>query len=164
MELILAILFFSVASAVCVQFFVKSHLLNLDSNILIHAVNECSGAAEILTTADSLTGGLALLQDQYPKGKYPDLDVLSDLVKSLAPADVLSEDSTIQIYYDQSFLPCAEASASYVLDIQLTYSGQMMDIILEMKRSIRTREDSDIPIYQLKTKHYTARSTQSHER
>ena len=34
MELILAILFFSVTSAVCVQFFVKSHLLSRDSKIL----------------------------------------------------------------------------------------------------------------------------------
>ena len=66
MELILAILFFSVASAVCVQFFVKSHLLNLESKALTHAVNECSGAAEIISTADSLTDGLTLLQAQYP--------------------------------------------------------------------------------------------------
>lgn len=145
MELILAILFFSVASAVCVQFFVKSHLLNLDSSALTHAVNECSGAAEILTTADSLTEGLALLQTQYP--------------------DMLTEkDGSIQIYYDESFIPCMEASAAYVLDIQLTYSDQMMDIILEVNRSIHSSLDQAVPIYHLETKHHIARRTKSHER
>ncbi len=34
LELILAILFFSLASAVCVQFFVKSHLLSRDARNL----------------------------------------------------------------------------------------------------------------------------------
>lgn len=50
MELIIAILFFSVASAVCVQFFVKSHLLSRDSKALSHAVNECAGIAESMNS------------------------------------------------------------------------------------------------------------------
>ena len=50
MELIFAILFFSVASAVCVEFFVKAHLLSRDSDALSRAVNECAGAAEIICT------------------------------------------------------------------------------------------------------------------
>ncbi len=49
MELILAILFFSIASAVCVQFFVKSHLLCKDSQTLNYAVNTCSSVAESLS-------------------------------------------------------------------------------------------------------------------
>lgn len=49
LELILAILFFSVASAVCVQIFVKSHLLSKDAQILNFAVNEVSNAAESLS-------------------------------------------------------------------------------------------------------------------
>lgn len=52
MELILAILFFSVASGVCVQFFVRSHLLSRDSEALNHAVNECAGIAETVCTTD----------------------------------------------------------------------------------------------------------------
>lgn len=49
LELILAILFFSVASAICVQIFVKSHLLSKDARILNFAVNEVSNAAESIT-------------------------------------------------------------------------------------------------------------------
>lgn len=59
MELILAILFFSIASAVCVQFFVNSHLLCTQSQALNHAVNECTSVAECLsvTAAEDLTFG-----------------------------------------------------------------------------------------------------------
>lgn len=49
MELILAILFFSIASAVCVQIFVKSHLLSVESQALNHAVNKCSSVAEYIS-------------------------------------------------------------------------------------------------------------------
>ena len=52
MELILAILFFSIASAVCVQFFVKSHLLSRSSDALNYAANECASVAELLDTAN----------------------------------------------------------------------------------------------------------------
>lgn len=53
MELILAILFFSIASAVCVQFFVKSHLLCKRTQELNHAVNSCTSVAEYLSVSDS---------------------------------------------------------------------------------------------------------------
>lgn len=46
MELILAIFFFTAASAVCVQIFVKAHVLSTESRALNHAVNLCTGAAE----------------------------------------------------------------------------------------------------------------------
>ena len=50
LELILAILFFSVASALCVQIFIKSHLMSQDAKDLNFAVNEVSSIAEQLTT------------------------------------------------------------------------------------------------------------------
>lgn len=46
MELILAIFFFTAASAVCVQIFVKAHVLSSQSRALNQAVNLCTGAAE----------------------------------------------------------------------------------------------------------------------
>lgn len=51
MELMLAILFFSIASAVCVQIFVKSHLLSKESEALNHAVNVCSNLAETISAS-----------------------------------------------------------------------------------------------------------------
>lgn len=58
MELILAILFFSVAGAVCVQLFIKAHLLSRDSVVLTRAVNVCTNAAEQFSASpDSFPGG-----------------------------------------------------------------------------------------------------------
>lgn len=57
LELIIAILFFSIASAVCVQLFVKSHLMSVETEELNQAVNLASGAVESITeenTGDSV--------------------------------------------------------------------------------------------------------------
>ena len=53
MELILAILFFSVASAVCVQIFVKSHLISRQSEELSQAVTLCTNSAEAFAASDA---------------------------------------------------------------------------------------------------------------
>lgn len=65
-ELILAILFFSIASAVCVQLFVKSHSLSKKAELLAISVNECSDAAEIIRSADSFTEIEKRLKEAYP--------------------------------------------------------------------------------------------------
>ena len=46
LELILAVLFFSVASALCIQIFIKAHLMSQDARDLNFAVNEVSSMAE----------------------------------------------------------------------------------------------------------------------
>lgn len=66
LELILAILFFSIASAVCVQLFVKAHLLSRDAQNLSIAVNECADAAEIIYSSDTPEEMLDLLKNAYP--------------------------------------------------------------------------------------------------
>ncbi|HIW21114.1 MAG TPA: hypothetical protein H9887_03735 [Candidatus Dorea intestinavium] len=48
MEIIIALLFFSVASAVCIQIFVKAHLLGQDSKALNFATTQTSSMAELL--------------------------------------------------------------------------------------------------------------------
>lgn len=56
MELIMSILFFSLAAAVCVQLFVQSHTLSKSSVELNHAVVECESITEYLlgTNGDPL--------------------------------------------------------------------------------------------------------------
>ena len=46
LELILAIAFFSIAAAICVQFFVRSHTLEKESTELNYAVHKATSAAE----------------------------------------------------------------------------------------------------------------------
>lgn len=55
MELIIAILFFSVSSAICVQLFVQSHLTSKDSVELNHAVEWCQNVAEAFYGCDGNT-------------------------------------------------------------------------------------------------------------
>lgn len=154
MELILAILFFSVASAVCVEFFVKSHLMSRESEALTYAVNECAGVAEIICTSDGLEESLRLLMQCYPEGEYPDLETWTE-EKDLAQAEV-------SLYYDTDHMPCESDKAQYTLAIHLAEEAQMVTAEIEMRKDVDTQKDTSI--YRLQTKHHIARRTRQHER
>lgn len=139
MELILAILFFSITSAVCVQFFIKSHLLSQDSRILTQAVSECSATAEICSTSDGIDVAIKQLSDIYPYIKISETD------------------NTAIIYFDSDLKPCAEKSKGYMLTVQLHENDSMLssDITFE-------DPDADVKertIYELSTQHHIARRT-----
>lgn len=139
MELILAILFFSITSAVCVQFFIKSHLLSQDSRILTQAVSECSATAEICSTSDGIDVAIKQLSDIYPYIKISETD------------------NTAIIYFDSDLKPCAEKSKVYLLTVQLHENDSMLssDITFE-------DPDADVKertIYELSTQHHIARRT-----
>ncbi|MCI8674375.1 MAG: hypothetical protein HFI89_12960 [Lachnospiraceae bacterium] len=94
MEIIIAILFFSLASAICLQLFVKAHNLGQDTQELDMAVRQASSVADVLSQSER---PLELLRELYP-----DADI--DAVQS-------------HIYYDQSFRPCGNEASNYRLDI-----------------------------------------------
>ena len=145
MELILAILFFSIASAVCVQFFVKSHLLSRHSQELSHAVNECSSIAELCKVSDGLSNAADLIHQEYPSaGSFPADDATS-------PARKLT------LYFDKDFISCKETSCSYELHVTLQEQDQMLTAQMQVLRST----DASV-IYELNTKHHIARRT-NHE-
>ena len=64
LELILAVLFFSVASALCIQIFTKAHLMSQDARDLNFAVNEVSSMAEQMPD-DSLQDAAAYYDSSY---------------------------------------------------------------------------------------------------
>lgn len=141
MELIIAILFFSASSAVCVQFFVKSHLMSNDSNALNHAVNECAGAAEIIDTADCIEDSVNMIKSMYPNGSYPKVQ-----------ADMKNAD--MEIYYNDAFEACISQDASFTLTLHMELKNQMVQADMEM-----TSSGSGAEIYELSTKHHIARRT-----
>lgn len=63
MELILSILFFSLSSAVCVQLFVKSHLISQQSVDLNSAVEWCQNIAEAFYGTNGNIDEMMLLFD-----------------------------------------------------------------------------------------------------
>lgn len=83
LELILAILFFSIASAICVQLFVKSHTLSTDAQNLSIAVNECADTAEIIYSSNTPEEMFNRLKNAYP--------------------NLQMEGSTLFIPYDETF-------------------------------------------------------------
>lgn len=151
MELILAILFFSAASAICVQFFVRSHLLNLDSDNLSHAVNECSGAAEAVCSSDGISETAALLQSLYPDGIY------SGTEGSVEADD--SQAGEIRIYYDGSFQPCGEENGAYMMVLRLTTDGSMLHADIQMQTYIPEDGGGTDTIYGLNIQHHIAGRT-----
>ncbi len=140
LELILAILFFSLASAVCVQFFVKSHILGKDARSLDHAVNECSGIAEIVNTSGGTDEALDVITEVYSDATVEAYEENGDI-----PA------ISIRIYYNKGFTLCTESEGVYTLQTELWEQGRMLTAGISM---MGAEED---PIYELTVKHYLQR-------
>lgn len=102
LELILAVLFFSVASALCIQIFTKAHLMSQDARDLNFAVNEVSSMAEQIS-AGTLHSDTAASSD----------DTASDPSTQM-PDDSLQDAAA---YYDSSYASCEKADAVYVLTV-----------------------------------------------
>lgn len=96
LELIIAILFFCLASAVCVRFFVRSHVMEQETTELNFAVDQTVSVAEILRSGQDV---LACLKEQYPT-------IVSD-----------DDGKYHTIYFDQEWKPCREDEAVYFLSL-----------------------------------------------
>ena len=141
MELILAILFFSITSAVCVQFFVKSHILSQDSKALTLAVNECSAIAETCKTTKDLSDAEELLQKIYPSAEIASQNVNSATV--------------VSIYFDRQFHACQKAKADYEMKIRLSQE----DTMLYADMDVTDLQKNTGSVYELHTSHHIARRT-----
>ena len=96
MEIILAILAFSVVSAICLQLFVKAHNLGQDTKDLDMAVREASSIASIINQSES---PMEVLKTLYPDSKIDE-----------------SSRSAI-LYYDQAYQPCSSDLSVYQIHI-----------------------------------------------
>lgn len=108
-ELILAITFFSLASAVCLQLFVKSHLLSQETTQLNTGINLATSIAEIF------------------RQNYGDMEAVQKLMPELKPTN--SENHYIAFYKEEG-LPCQKADAFYTLTMENSeIEGQHTTII-----------------------------------
>lgn len=139
LELILAVLFFSVASALCIQIFTKAHLMSQDARDLNFAVNEVSSMAEQIS-AGTLHSDTAASSD----------DTASDPSTQM-PDDSLQDAAA---YYDSGYASCEKADAVYVLTVH--YEPE--DTLLKAHISMDTIADNQ-NIYALDvTKHRQRRA------
>lgn len=119
MELILAILIFAITSAICIQIFVKAHIVSQETQELNQSVTLCTSAAELFYGYD---GNLSKIQKQ--------LDGLG-----------LSEAGTgsLTLYYDKDFMLCTKADGMYELSI----INAKEDNLLNSDISIRKVDDTE---------------------
>lgn len=136
LELIFAILFFSVASAVCVQVFVKSHTLSTAAHDLTQASRRAEDVAELITASTSPDDMETLLKATY-----------SDSV------EISSEDFTV--FYDSDFVPCSQETAAWQLLGTWSLDGQLLDVQLDVTK-LTSGVDADV-FYQLPVKHHLQR-------
>ena len=127
MELIITILFFSIASAVCVQLFVKSHLISKETNELNNAVNISQSISEVM---NGTNGSLSSIQNFYPTA--------------------VGDDDYFVIYYDENFNETLDTdSYMYAADVTVTSVGRLYNMEVQIKK----KPDFDI-IYSIKSSKY----------
>ena len=116
LELILAVLFFSVASALCIQIFTKAHLMSQDARDLNFAVNEVSSMAEQIS-AGTLHSDTSASSDDTAASSDDTAASSGDTASD--PSTQISNDAWQDdtAYYDSSYASCEKADAVYVLTV-----------------------------------------------
>lgn len=105
MELIIAILFFSIASAVCMQLFAKAHLTSVKTRELNKAVSIAQSYAEVMRGTD---GSIDSIVQCFP--------------------EAIVVDNYMEIFYDSDFNVCSPDVAEYVSDVTITPNGAIQNM------------------------------------
>lgn len=144
MELIISILFFSLAAAVCVQFLAKSHTISRSSSLLRNAEEHCTSVAEMLIVSDGMEdfyGHITELirlktedEEGHLKCSLSDIpaaiDTDSGSISSGTPDDEISTSelstSFIDVFFDSEWKECPPEDSAYVLHTVLTSDGRML--------------------------------------
>ena len=127
MEMIVTILFFSLAAAVCVKCFVSAHMMGKETYELNHAIAIATGYAEVMRGTD---GDIDSIMEVFP-----------DAVKG--------DDSYIMLFYDGEFNPCNADAAVYAGDVTLTPNGAIQNMHIKIVMA----DDASV-IYELKATKY----------
>lgn len=128
MELIIAILFFSIASAVCMQLFAKAHLTSEKTKELNHAVSIAQSCAEAMRGSDGTI----------------------DTVASYFPQAIVNGNQ-MEIPYDNDFNVSSKDNASYVCNVTIAPNGVVQKMTIEF---IKLSDQSEI--YKLNATKYVS--------
>lgn len=126
MEMIIAILFFALASAVCMQFFAKSKILSMETSAKNHAMIIAKSAASSFESGD---GSLTSLQTDYSHSTL--------------------EDSLLTVYYDNDWKTCSKKDARY--DMQITTDVKSSRLVLG---TITIHDSDSSELFQLQASCY----------
>ena len=110
MELVVAIMFFTLAASVCITIFVRAHLQSENAKALNHAINICSDAAELVRTSDSVSGCAANFGTVY----------------EYATAEPGEDGYEISVYFNDDYLPTAESGLAKVETVSLSETDTLL--------------------------------------
>lgn len=153
LELIISILFFSVASAICIQLFVKAHLMDKNNQALTQSVKLSQNFAEIYTATD---GDLDAIKKFYPEAS---ITTFSDYNLN-----------RFRITYNGNWKYSTHENATYCMDIRFsetpTIAGVMRTAhitvfeaageILEISETSQLHVSEDAIIHQIDISVYTS--------
>ena len=117
MELVVAILFFTLAASVCITIFVQAHIQSERAKALNHALNICSDTAELVRTSNSI-------------------EEVSQQIGRVYEYAELSQESNpyeISIYFNDNYLPTAKSTLAQVETVQLTETDDMLNADLTFR-------------------------------
>ena len=134
MELIIAILFFSICGAVCLRLFARAHQMNMESDALNHAVTESANIAELISY--DLTHN-----SKDVVSLYPDAQVTTD--------DSALPYTSLIVYYNSDWNICERADADYSLQADFTLSNAYL-----AEGTLSVTDTSGAKIYELPLKVY----------
>ena len=166
LEITLAILFFSLASAVCLRCFAKSHILSTQAAELNQAVSQSENIAELLRSlpendrkdAQKISN---VLQLEYPAVNFSATDTATDMDTDIdidTDTDTDTEIDSAQkswgslsLYFDSDWYICQLAQAVYQILIQSFFEDSVIFFHLNAE-SVSSSLDSSDSIYQLDLK------------
>ena len=162
LEITLAILFFSLASAVCLRCFAKSHILSTQAAELNQAVSQSENIAELLRSlpkndrkdAQKISN---VLQLEYPFVNFSATDTATDMDTDIDTDTDIEIDSAQKslgswnLYFDSDWTSCQKAQAVYKIQIQAICEDSVILFHLNAE-SVSSSLDSSDSIYQLDLK------------
>ncbi len=133
MELIISILFFSIASAVCIQLFAKSHILDKKTSMENMAIVKCENFCEVYSS---------LVE------KYEDVSERDKELASVTGAAV-SGNGTLAAYFDEDWSPCEAQNAVYGLEFTDSGLDESDGLYKANVKVYEVGKESEAPIYEL---------------
>lgn len=154
LEITLAILFFSLASAVCLRCFAKSHILSTQAAELNQAVSQSENIAELLRSLpendrkdDQKISNV--LQLEYPAVNFSATDMDTDIDTEIDSAQ--KSWGSWSLYFDSDWNSCQQAQAVYQIQIQAFCEDSVILFHLNAEPASSSLDSSD-SIYQLDLK------------
>ncbi len=111
MELVVAIMFFTLSASVCITIFVRAHLQSEKAKMLNRAINLCSDAAELIRTSNSIDDCAGNFGVAY----------------EYATAEKTAGGYDVYVYFNDDFLPTPSSELAKVETVSLSGTDALIN-------------------------------------